>query len=298
MTEWYDAQGNHVTFTYDASLRLVAVTDAVGQVTTLAYDLPQDMWKITRVIDPFGRYATFDYDEAGRLRKITDTIQLTSSFTYSADGFITALTTPYSTSRFVKTDVGWERTLEATDPMGGRERVEFRSNDLSMPSADPASSVPVVPGYTFTNAYLQFRNTLYWDRQAMALGAGDRTKAHVYHWLHVKDNVNQAVGILESEKAALENRVWYLYPNQASSVWEGDGRSPSVTARVLDDGTTQAYKAEYNEQGHVTKRTDPLGRETVYEYDADGIDMLRVKQQNGAGYACSKRGPTTRSTSR
>src|SRR5260221_274139 len=52
-----DPQGNALTFTYDAQLRLVAVTDAIGQVTTLAYGLPQDVWKITTVKGPFGRLA-------------------------------------------------------------------------------------------------------------------------------------------------------------------------------------------------------------------------------------------------
>lgn len=118
----------------------------------------------------------------------------------------------------------------------------------------------------------------------MADAPGDRSKAHIYHWVHAKGNINQAMSILESEKKALENRIWYLYPNQAGSIWEGDGREPSVTARVLDDGTRQADKAEYNAQGQVTKRTDPVGRETAFEYDANGIDLLRVKQKNGAGY--------------
>jgi hypothetical protein len=53
---------------------------------------------------------------------------------------------------------------------------------------------------TFNNSYLQYRNTFYWNRQAMAAGAWDLTKAHVYHWLHVKNNVNQAAAILESDK--------------------------------------------------------------------------------------------------
>lgn len=77
----------------------------------------------------------------------------------------------------------------------------------------------------------------------MAVGAGDLTQAHVYHWLHVKGNGNQAVAILESEKAPLESRVWYRYPNQAGAAWEGDGRSPSIVARVLDDGSTQVDKS-------------------------------------------------------
>src|SRR6266540_2115339 len=118
----------------------------------------------------------------------------------------------------------------------------------------------------------------------MSIGAGDWTKAHLYHWVHAKDNATQTASIIESEKAALENRVWYLYPNQAGAGWEGDGRQPIVTARVLDDGTSQVYRAEYNTQGQATKRTDPLGRETVLEYGTNGVDLLRVKQKNGAGY--------------
>jgi YD repeat-containing protein len=47
-----DPQGNAVTLTYDASLRLVAVADAIGQVTTLAYTHPTDIYKITKVTDP------------------------------------------------------------------------------------------------------------------------------------------------------------------------------------------------------------------------------------------------------
>jgi RHS repeat-associated protein len=284
MTQSIDPHGNALTFTYDAQLRLVAVTDALGQVTTLAYELPQDIWKITKVTDPFGRSATLTYDGRGRLERITDVIDLWSSFGYAADGFLTSLSTPYGTSRFTKSDAGFDRVLEMTDPMGGKERLEYRANDLSMPPEDPANTVPTVSGYTISNGFLQYRNTLYWDRKAMAVGAGDRTKAHLYHWLHLKDNVNQTVAILESEKAPLGNRIWYLYPNQASSVWEGDGRAPGVTARVLDDGTTQRYKAEYNQQGQVTKRIDPVGRETMFEYATNGIDLLTVKQKNGTGY--------------
>jgi len=67
MTQWKDAAGNAVTYTYDSSLRLIAATDAIGQVTTLSYDLSSDPLKITRVTDPFGRFATFDYTSTGRL---------------------------------------------------------------------------------------------------------------------------------------------------------------------------------------------------------------------------------------
>jgi YD repeat-containing protein len=104
MTESIDPQGNVLTFTWDGQLRLVAVTDVIGQVTTLSYDLPQDIWKITRVTDPFGRSATFTYDAAGRLATSTDVLGLTSSVTYGGDGYVSSITTPYGTTRFSTQD--------------------------------------------------------------------------------------------------------------------------------------------------------------------------------------------------
>ena len=37
-------------------------------------------------------------------------------------------------------------------------------------------------------AYLIYRNTFYWDKQAMQLYPGDYTKARIFHWLHEADN--------------------------------------------------------------------------------------------------------------
>src|SRR5262249_18355510 len=140
MTQSVDPQGNALTFAYDAQSRLNTVTDATGQVTTLSYERPQDIWKITKVTDPFGRVPTLTYDENGRLQRITDVVSLWSAFTYQADGFLTSLTTPYGTSRFVASESGSDRTLEMTDPIGGKERLEFRSNELFESPADPPAT--------------------------------------------------------------------------------------------------------------------------------------------------------------
>jgi RHS repeat-associated protein len=78
LTQVIDPQGNAVTLTYDGLQRLVAITDAIGQVTTITHGLPMagtgtsgpctdtntvaaDPYKITKITDPFGRSATFDY---------------------------------------------------------------------------------------------------------------------------------------------------------------------------------------------------------------------------------------------
>src|SRR6185503_2276776 len=62
MTQVIDAAGNTAQVSYDGSLRVTAVTDALGQVTTFSYQHTNDPLKITKVTDPFGRFATFNYD--------------------------------------------------------------------------------------------------------------------------------------------------------------------------------------------------------------------------------------------
>ncbi len=148
MTQWKDAAGNAVTYTYDSSLRLIAATDAIGQVTTLSYDLSSDPLKITRVTDPFGRFATFDYTSTGRLMRITDVICMPSSFGYGPTDFISTLTTPYGTTTFTYGEPdGTTRWLEATDPLGGTERVEYRHAAPGIGSSE--SAVP--QGMTVSN---------------------------------------------------------------------------------------------------------------------------------------------------
>jgi hypothetical protein len=53
MTQWVDPAGNAATIGYDASFRITTITDALGLVTTLSYELPSDPLKITKVTEPF-----------------------------------------------------------------------------------------------------------------------------------------------------------------------------------------------------------------------------------------------------
>jgi hypothetical protein len=108
----------------------------------------------------------------------------------------------------------FNRAVEATDPLGAKERVEYRAQRVP---ADVSVPAPTVAGIN-DPIYLQYRNTLYWDKGAMAVAPGDPAAAHLYHWLHLKGNVNAVTSVLESEKPALERRIWYRYPNQPDEV--------------------------------------------------------------------------------
>jgi YD repeat-containing protein len=202
MTDSIDAAGNAIHFSYDSSLRMIAVTDAIGQVTTLSYGLASDPLKITKVTDPFGRYATFDYTSTGRLMRITDIIGIQSQFSYGVSDFISTLTTPYGSTTFVYYESGTTRFLEATDPLGATEHIEYRQGAPGIGSAESVTP----QGMSVANNNLSYRNSFYWDKTAWATYRGDYTKATIYHFIHLDGNTES--GILESYKKPLENRVW------------------------------------------------------------------------------------------
>jgi RHS repeat-associated protein len=278
LTQLIDPAGNAVSLTYDNDLRVVRIADAIGQVTTLSYEHPTDIFKITKITDPFGRFATFDYDASGRLIKITDVIGITSEFIYDSGDFITTLTTPYGVTTFTKTENGTTRALETVYPDGERDRIEFNQT-TNVPGSETPQSVP--RGMATRNEFLVFRNTFYWDKQACAFAYGDYTKARLYHWLHTTD-IHVASGILESTKEPLEARVWYDYAGQSNDangpIIVGSTNRPRHIGRVLDDGSTQLYTYEYNGFGNVTRIIDPIGRTFSYIYAENGIDLLEIRQ--------------------
>jgi YD repeat-containing protein len=124
LTAKVDAAGQQVTLSYDGSNRVVALVDALGQVTSFEYSLSADPLKITKITDPFGRFATFVYDASARLIKITDVVGIVSQFTYQGAGdFISALTTPYGTSTFAYGENGANARDRWLDYRQGGHRV-------------------------------------------------------------------------------------------------------------------------------------------------------------------------------
>jgi RHS repeat-associated protein len=287
MTQKVDAAGNAMSVLYDdVNLKIVALEDALGQVTTISYNHPTDIYKITKVTDPFGRFATFDYDSLGRLNGITDMIGMVSSFKYDEGDFISQMATPYGTTRFIKADgPGNFRSLEINYPLGEKEMVQYMDDAAGIPGVD--ATVPAGMDLLF-NGNLNYRNTFVWDKKAMAEAPGDYTKARIYHWLHGGLGSSEsgfATPILESMKDPLENRVWYCYQGQTEARYakQGMSSSPSNIGRVLDDGSTQLTKYTYNALGAMTSSTDPLpfGRQLTYIYDANLIDLLEVRMTTG-----------------
>jgi len=309
LTGIVDSAGNQVTLNYDSAGRLATITDAIGQSTTLFYDLTTntastDFTRITRVADPFGRTASFQYTN-GLLWRVTDVINLTSQFGYDfTTGFISSMTTPYTTTIFgTRTGGGrhgLNRDVAAEDANGQAELVAFVDPTSISPSESkvPPSKVTVggvpVP-MLIGNANLYYRNTIYLDKRAFREALNDSTNqlsyetlsnlgkfATIYHWL--VQGSYQLTGTPESIKRPLESRVWYNYPGQTDPHFVGSQSQPSKVARVLDDGSTQLYQYGYNSMGILTNTVDPVGRTTAFIYDTNAIDLLEIRQRGSAGY--------------
>lgn len=303
-----DPQGNEAIVKYDCAsktecahpTRIDRIIDATGLETVFEYGYPGEPYLVTAVEDPYGRRATFTYVQtagAVRLQSIEDVAGTTagvpgiiSAFTYNEAGEIDSMTTPYGTTTFnlsgpyVNTGQDLIRYAEATDPLGQTERVEFNmSATLTGVQFGPPSPQPDPAVITVSSQFHDARNSFYWDKLLMKLAPGDHQKAYRYHWLHKDDNT--VTGVLEAEVAPLESPLYYSYPGQSRLMFEGSLASPSVIARVVKDelgaDKTQATKLQYNAKANVDKVTDPLGRETAFDYDTNGVDVLAVKQKTG-----------------
>ncbi|MGD0383655.1 MAG: hypothetical protein ABSA77_09050, partial [Thermoguttaceae bacterium] len=299
LTKMQDPAGNALTFTYDSYFRMIAVRDAIGQVTTITNELsdnPADsrFYKITRVTDPFTRYATFTYNASGQLTNITDEIGISSSFAYGATNeadFINAMTTPYGTTTFANNNADYtnfsitnidlsRRWIQATDPLGGQERMEFsQTNGVNI--EDPGNLVPSGLVSDYRNRDLSIRMSFFWNKKNMQAMQGrlDYNKARQYVWDRAAANYYMLSRTLESIRQPMESaRVWYNYPGQQSCFQEGTMNTPTIIARVLDDGTTQMQQYQYNAIGKPVLAIDPAGRTTLFTYASNNIDLLTVAQ--------------------
>jgi len=310
LTKWVDPAGNTTQFNYDGNFRLTSVTDALNQTTTITHrsDDPgvlPDFYLISQITDPFGRSATFDYQN-GQLVAIHDPIGITSQFVYATSSdtcgcspcpsdFIKSMTTPYGTTSFSQPDssldgstgCGNARVIQAVDPIGATERVEY--GHLAPGISDTQPDVP--SGLGIINTSYEYRNSFYWDKNTTAMyppthnqtcncDVYDFTKAKLTQWLHTSDG-GSASNIKEREKMPLENALYYLYAGQSDTRFVGTNGFPTKVARVLDDGTTQLRQYTYNSIGKMTQSTDPIGRVISYDYDTNNIDLLKIRQTTG-----------------
>ncbi|HJP60462.1 MAG TPA: RHS repeat-associated core domain-containing protein, partial [Gemmatimonadaceae bacterium] len=172
-----------------------------------------------------------------------------------------------------------------TDPVGGRERIEFHFENNALSATESSGNVPA--GFSNSNANLDMWNSFYWNKQAMALHPGDITKAVKYNWMLSSPAFGHGMSrpYLHSSQRPGESRVWYRYPGQGTTDHSlGVGPvQPATIGRVLAGGGTQSSTFTYNAKRNLASITDPLGRQTTFTYATNGLDLLQVEQVRSGG---------------
>jgi RHS repeat-associated protein len=328
LTAVEDEAGNVVTVDYTTTLNRVSkLTDELGNIVNFKYQHPDDSHKVTSIEDPFSttavpRTANFAYSTVNgslQLASITDPIGIVSSFGYGAGDVINSITTPYGTTNFARATAGsLDRWIEATDPIGQTERVEYRNGLSSVspsiyttpPSAEEPPATFTIPnhgsvsfGKTTQHLY-DSQISFYWTKKmwkavldlrtsgTLPATAVDYDKAIAYRWLRVSPGNATLSPTLHSVRQPLEYRVWFNYPGQTNSDQgynaEGSSNVPSKTARVVSGSTAQLTQVTSNTAGNPLVVVDPLGRRTVLDYGSNAIDLSKVRVAiSGSGTATS-----------
>ena len=278
LTRITDKTGEAVDLTWDMHLRLVAIKDALGQTTTLSYELPNDILKLTKVVDPFGHTATFEYSAQGYLVRMENVEGKSTRFNYgptkdnpeAPEDFLNRLVTPEGTSTsFAMGEtmgpLNLIRWIEARQSDGRRERLEGGSEYGPVLKNEPIPSIPELnPGaLAFRFGY---RNSFYWDAKHIAAGKQDYAKAANYQWGHGPGGY--ASGIVITEKQPEESRIFYVHTGEfwggihpmakapeadLKPMFEGGRRLVTRRVRLLPSGGTEILRTEYDADGRPIK---------------------------------------------
>lgn len=327
LTQSIDAQGfvTHYQYRVDAShgaptLLLDRVTD---HTESLLFTPGYSWWTtggygalLASATDRFGSVAQLTYvndaSNVPHLTTIRDTANLTSSVTYSAEGWPQTITTPYGTTTFnyqcVQDANAAIRRVDVTEPDGGAHIYLFGSYvaDWGAPEEVPSG---LRPDYLPTGTLLDYRgnemNSYYWDPKQSVdipvdcnqLTAIHLNKARLRHWLD-RDSTDYYVGpdlALAYERSPSQDATgttpgqitWFDHAGKDDwAPWvRGTQIEPKLIARKLPDGSTWYESYIRNAWGWPTSKTTTYGtgnpaptRTYTYTYYANGQDIYQVKR--------------------
>jgi RHS repeat-associated protein len=150
------------------------------------------------------------------------------------------------------------------------QRVNKPNNSSgSSPRAEVRKAIAGMGGRIETGYYV------HWTKQALASGGG-KANAIITRWAEAPVTA-APVELPVSVKAPLTNRQWFKYAGQ-QSIWQsGTASGPVVASQVMPDGSTLSTLTSYTAKGRVASVADSQGRQTIYEYHANGDDLHRVR---------------------
>ncbi|MXQ65788.1 hypothetical protein GQ466_17330 [Actinomadura rayongensis] len=235
------------TIAYDSRGRRTRVTDQRGRSTKYAYDITDN---VTKVTSPSGREYTYTYASSGELTSATDPLGNRSSYRYNAAGQPTRLTLPGGGTRTFAYD-GLGRLASETDPT---ERVTTYSYDAE--GRPLTTSRP--SGRTTTATY---------DDAGRLTGLTSGTDQRTFAY----DDAGRLTHAVTGQRA-----VDLTYDNRGLPLTSNDGTGQvtytydvarRLAGRAPPEGEPTTYR--YGADGRLAEIRGPTNLNQIYSFGAD-----------------------------
>jgi len=299
LTGLVDPNGNTTTFSYSGS-NLTSITDAVGRLITIEYDLSS---RITKITDPLNRIWRYTY-ESGLLTTVTDPLGGVTRYAYGPfpnglrtvtdkRGTIDKLITYNASGRVTSqqfADGGielYDYTLAGTlvtsttitDTRGNKRTFRFNGSGYVVETVDNLGQRAQINRDLTTNTALSTtgpcgctETTKQYDARGNVISAtdrvGDQTKIEYEPVFNraskIIDRLGRTVSFTYDPNGNLSTMTDPL--NQTTTnVYDSFGQLTNVT-----DSLGHTQQTEYDAFGNISAVIDPLGNRTTLEHDGVG----------------------------
>ncbi|HXI02177.1 MAG TPA: DUF6531 domain-containing protein, partial [Candidatus Saccharimonadales bacterium] len=238
ITSRTDRNGNAFTFGYDVSGRLATVTDPASRSLTLTYNASDD---IQTVADFTGRTWNYGYDGSGRLSDVTS----------PSDANTPAMVTQYTYD-------GSDRLATITEPNGGVRQIHYYANGRVAEVIDPM-------GHPMSLVYNPFKS------ETRVTDARGFSEVHGFNTAGNPDRIVHPDGSVDTWTWVDNRMTSHTDPLGDTETFEYDADGNQT--RKLD-ATSRETRYEYESTfGNLHKIIQPVSREIVFDYDANGNVM-------------------------
>jgi RHS repeat-associated protein len=253
--------GNKTSYGY-ISGRLTSITNAVGDVTRMAYDSAGRLNKVTdadnfatdttfthgsrisQIKNPLGQTTSYTYDPRGRFVSTTDPLGKTTRMGYDANGNVTAVTNALGQVT-LRTYDGNDRLLTETDARGNTVANTYDTAGRLVAQTDPSGK----------------KSSFAYDLADNLLSVTDPTGA-------VTSTTYSVVDLPVSMRDALN----------ATTTMTRDALGQ---ATAVADPLKRVTTTRYDELGRPFKVTDPSGLAVESTFDSDG-NLIGLSNAAGA----------------
>jgi YD repeat-containing protein len=280
-----DAKGNETTLSYDGSSRLDRVTEPTGQrYLDFDYDASD---RLILVTDHANRTVGYEYDASGDLTVVTDTRDYTWTYAYTGTHLLEAVYDPDGNLLEGQTYDDQGRVVTQTDELGQELTIAYgNSGDRTITDASAretrdqygpqgtlvgqVDSTGSAPAYAYnddfnkTSSVDALGNTTSYDWSSCGCAVETITDAMTHTTQMTYDQWNNLTSITD----ARDGTTTYAYETVTRAV---NGQVITLTNLItVTDARDETTVYTYNERGQVTGVTDARGETTSYGYDTYG----------------------------